>query len=378
MTDVTRYGKLTIEDAWKIIKLQEYNFPKKPSSDGYYHIYVKDKSKKSGRRAIKAKTLEELQDKVYKNDVKTFNNIFYLLQKEKIKYIKNDEKLLSVENSIKRLKSEYRHFFEGSDFEQRCIAEISKKDIEDFCLKVLTENNLNEKGFLEFKCILSSVFKYAYEEYLIIDNPYTRVNFKKYKDLFVPTVPSSVRYHSDQEIDKMLHYIHLKQERHPDMVSAYAMEFQILTGTRRGEIPPLTYDDVKDGYILIHREMIGNKIVNHTKNYKDRKFPITDDIQVLLNKLRNNFDSEYLFPGLKYWTVYSFYERMCKKLEIELSSECIKGPHSFRRNGITTVTNRSNGNFNLACELFGNTPEVAKGHYYTGIDIEEARRILNW
>jgi hypothetical protein len=52
MTDITRYDKLTIEDAWKIIKLQEYNFPKKPSSDGYYHIYVKDESKKSGENVF--------------------------------------------------------------------------------------------------------------------------------------------------------------------------------------------------------------------------------------------------------------------------------------------------------------------------------------
>lgn len=40
--------------------LEKYKFPQKPSSDGYYHCYIKDPLKKSGRRQIKAKTLEEL------------------------------------------------------------------------------------------------------------------------------------------------------------------------------------------------------------------------------------------------------------------------------------------------------------------------------
>ena len=36
--------------------------------------------------------------------------------------------------------------------------------------------------------------------------------------------------------------------------------------------------------------------------------------------------------------VYKFYMRMCKKLGIELCHEAMRGPHSFRCNGITKVT----------------------------------------
>ena len=39
--------------------LKDYTFPSKPSSDGYYHVYVADNTKKTGRRAVKAKTLVE-------------------------------------------------------------------------------------------------------------------------------------------------------------------------------------------------------------------------------------------------------------------------------------------------------------------------------
>ena len=40
----------------------KYTLPTKPSSDGRFHIYVKDETKKSGRRAIAKNSIEELID----------------------------------------------------------------------------------------------------------------------------------------------------------------------------------------------------------------------------------------------------------------------------------------------------------------------------
>ncbi len=93
-------------------------------------------------------------------------------------------------------------------------------------------------------------------------------------------------------------------------------------------------------------------------------------------------DSKYLFPDktgnkpIGNTTVYGFYRRMCKKLGIVLSYQELKGPHSFRRNGITGVTNKTNGNIILASELYGNTPNVAQKNYYAGIDLAQAKAIL--
>lgn len=52
------------------------------------------------------------------------------------------------------------------------------------------------------------------------------------------------------------------------------------------------------------------------------------------------------------------------------------GPHSFRRNGITKVTNNSGGDLILASQLFGNSPKTAKSNYYTGLNLEKAKMIL--
>ena len=75
-------------------------------------------------------------------------------------------------------------------------------------------------------------------------------------------------------------------------------------------------------------------------------------------------------------TVYDFYYRMCKNLGIATGHEFTKGTHAFRRTRITEVANKSGGNLIMASQLFGNSPEVAKKHYYTGIDLQEAKRVL--
>lgn len=69
--------------------LKNYNFPEKPSSDGYYHIYVKDSSKKNGRRSVKDKTLSGLQEKIILFEKgatgsakKTFHDIFEIFRKK--------------------------------------------------------------------------------------------------------------------------------------------------------------------------------------------------------------------------------------------------------------------------------------------------------
>lgn len=75
--------------------------------------------------------------------------------------------------------------------------------------------------------------------------------------------------------------------------------------------------------------------------------------------------------------VYNYYNRVCRKLGIKLCREEMKGTHSFRRNAITDVVNATGGNLVLASGLFGNSPEVAKKNYYTGINMEEALVALN-
>lgn len=278
-------GRISLEDVRKIyrdMKLSDHNFPTKPSSDGYYHTWVTT-NEKGGRKQLKAKTLEDLKDKTFEliSDCGSFKYVFEKMLEQKLLYVRDPEKVLSVRNNISRIRSDYNRFIAGTDFEHISIDLIDKNMIEDLCLCVLRSYDLKSKAFMNFRCLLSMTFKYAYEEYLILDNPYTRINFSKYTDLTLRPTPISKRYHSDEEISAILDEIHRHQALKPNYIPAYALELQMCMGLRRGEIPPLEWTDITDGKIYLTKELITVKkekgpqdfeIVHHTKNYKDRWF----------------------------------------------------------------------------------------------------------
>ncbi len=386
-------------------RLKKYKFPAKKSSDGYFHICIKDDTKKSGRRQIKAQTIQELKDKVYeyefnvKEDThKTFKDVFELVQSEKTAYVKDKEKLLSINNTISRNRYEYQRFFGKTEFETMDIDEITSKHIEDIVLKNIEDRELHPKAIASMKALLNQTFDYAYKHSLIYENPYLKADLEKFRLMATAPIPITQRAYSDEDIKKFLNFLHNKQDKQKSYLPAYALELQILTGLRRGEIPPLQWCDVTDTYIHIHREQLTIRksadkpeyfeIVNHTKTFRDRKYPMSDDLKDLLKRLKLVHDryypnSAYLFPAksengvITNNTVYNLYRRMIKSLGYKQEKGVILGTHSFRRNAITRTVNASNGNMVLAAKMFGNSPQVIQNNYYTGINLDDALLAAN-
>lgn len=374
-------------------------------SDGRWHTTIADATKVSGRKPIARKKKGDLEKFLLEHyhlqlnteqteaPKPTFKEIFHVAEEKKLQYIKSEEKLISAKNTAIKNNSEYRRFFSGSEFENKSIDTITKKDVEEICLLNLTRYDMRKKAFASLRSILKTVFDYAFSEYWIQDNVYLRVDFKKLNNMLIEDIPTSKKAHTPEEVALVLTELHKKQKSRPKYSSYWALEMQILMGMRRGEIPPLRWgSDVSDTHISISREQLtsGNDfiIVNHTKTYKDRYFPITNDLKDFLMRLRAMHDkyypdSEYLFPAntktgvITNRAVYFVYQGICQQLGIERIDDVIKGPHSFRRNAITDVVNNTNGNIILASALFGNSPEVAKKNYYTNADLSFAKDVLD-
>lgn len=328
----------------------------------------------------------------------SFRDTFILVQSEKGKYFSDAEKLVSVQNTVNRDWSFYRRYFADTDFENMPLDSISKKDIEDITYFNLTRYSLRIKGLKALKGILHSVFAYAYTEWGLSDDAYRRVDFSKFYGLIAKNVPIEERAHSDFDLGRIMEFLHAKQHDKPFYIPAYALEMQILTGLRRGEIPPLLVSDIHADYVSISREQLTVKrngdikehfvIVNHTKNGKNRHFPMTDDLLNFFSrygKIRKKIyvGNDFLFPAdtengcISNNVVYRLYYRICKELSIDICKDCIRGTHSFRRNAITDFVNASNGNIILASQIFGNSPEVALQNYFVGADVSMAIDVLN-
>ena len=373
-------------------------------SDNRWHTTIADNTKVNGRRPVARKSkldLEKFLLEHYQLDLdpeiqeasKTFKEIFEIVEKTKLQYIKTPEKLISAKNTAIKTDSEYRRFFAGTDFENLPINKITKEDIENVCLVNLQKYDLKKKAFLSLRGILKSVFDLAFSEYWITDNVYQRVIFKKFNDMLIPDTPTHKRVHSQKEFSDILKELHRKQKARPKFTTYWALELQMIMGLRRGEIPPLRWKkDVTETFVSITREQLtaDNEyiIVEHTKNHKDRFFPITNDLEEFFIRLKSMHekyypDSEFLFPAdtpsgcITNNAVYKVYQGICKSLGIEIVKDEIKGPHSFRRNAITEVVNSTNGNVVLASALFGNSPQVAKENYYTGANLAIAKEILD-
>lgn len=412
MTRQEEYGSMTIGDAQKLYMhiekqqiLNGYKFPTKPSKDGYYRIYVPDVSKKNGRRQLFAKSIEELEDAVYEFEKnhntkrrKSFKDVFEISIDEKLRYIKNPDKLLSSQNTVNKIRSDYNRFFTGTEFENRFIDALTKAEIEDIIYFNLTRYDLRDKAVNAMKSILRSVFRLAFCQYWITDNVFERVDFNKFSGMIAPNVDVSKRAHSDEDLRRILDELHAHQKQKPHYIPAYALEMQILCAARRGEIPPLRFSDIHDKYIAISREQLTvkkfndipeyNIIVEHTKTYKDRHFPryaALNEFLARFQEVHDRFypDTDYLFPAntptgvISNKAVYDYYLRILKKLNIKVCKDEIKGTHSFRRNAITDVVNASGGNIVMASKMFGNSPAVANNNYYTGLDFDQAAAVLD-
>lgn len=397
------YGKLVNEAI-----LKGYKFPTKISSDGFYHIWVEDKTKKSGRKQIKASTIEILKNKVVEYEKekagikrRTFKEVFDHAQNESLKYVKNKEKRYSVSNTVIRKNHNYIRFFSDTDFEEKYVDEITVRDIKDICLYNLTRYDLKKKSFDALVGIIRLVFKTAADEELIEEDISKIIDFHspKLSNMLIPESDIADRLYTDEEIEKMIEYCHNWQKKYPKRPTAFALEYQILIGKRRGEVCPSKWSDIKTDkngirYIEISRELqeikkgAGNphefcKIVEHTKTSMDRRVPIWDEMDEFLERLKCQHDeyypdSDFMFPAdtefgcINIRTVYYMFHKMCKEIGVELSGDLIKGTHAFRRNFAKRVDDAE-----IASKLLGNDIRVLKKNYYDGLDMGKALRALN-
>lgn len=75
----------------EIIDKYQHWMPKAPRADGYWYIYVPDRTSKGGRRRLKSKSYADLIRKIetfeaghYGRVTKTFEEMYYLIQRNRL------------------------------------------------------------------------------------------------------------------------------------------------------------------------------------------------------------------------------------------------------------------------------------------------------
>lgn len=254
-----QWQKIMNEKKLFLEKYHMYSIPTVPSSDGRFHSYIPNKEAKSKRKSIAAKSYDELINKLYDYYTKSKTILFEDLYFSWVK--SQDEEFHRSSITIRKYKTDYKRFIDGTDFGSKDITEINEKDITNLLIinangskygSESVNHQLKVSAVTNFSCALRQAFEYAYVERLIDENPMNRVRMNLIKQQCDRTEkPEIKKYYTDNEFNLIKQDIHKKQEENPNYLANFACDFVIMTGARVGEVAALKWSSVnlEEGYI---------------------------------------------------------------------------------------------------------------------------------
>lgn len=392
---------------------EKYHFPtERRKGTDYFIMTIADPTARQGRRQLRSKTINGLIQKVilYESGhlgkiTKTFRQEFEFMQKQLVEGIRDKEKLASAQSTAAVHYSEYARYFAGTSLENMKVDKIRKSDIVDVVLLNLKRYALRRSTFNDMRNLVCMIMRQCYQDEVIDENPTDRIdwNDRRFTNKLIESTPISKRIYSEEELlaiwdEAIASTSPDRKVRSSSMVTSNALRFQILTGLRAGEVCPLKWEDIGESngvpYIEIRRQKnrvqkspLNPKeyqiIKEHTKTQKNRRIPLTDELLHLLSEIRNynqvNFsDSPFLFPSkdsadgaIGTNCVPSYLKKTCRRLNIPVSADAIRGTHAFRRN-IAKDINDSD----MASKVLGNDVPVLEKNYYDGLDLVAARNAM--
>lgn len=271
---------------------------------GRWQTYVKDTSKKSGRKEVKAPTEEAIYEVLgeYYLIGDTFSQVYHSW----IEYIRGYGK---AGGTIQRHEQRYKKYFENSKIVEMSVRNVNLLALEAECNRIVSEFNLSYHEWQQAKAILLGTFKYAVKKGLIAENPMKRVEIGvRYRQ--VSKKPSETQVYQTDEYNDLVSYLEAKYTETEDD-SFLAIMLGLMTGVRVGELAALQFDDVTGHKLHVLREEVRRKtkvndkwistcvVVPHTKTNTDRFVTLLpkalDIIRRLEEKHPDHKTTDFLF-----------------------------------------------------------------------------------
>ena len=365
--------------------LEKHPFQVWEGKDNKWRTYLPNNE--NGRRLVKRNTERAIEDVIigfYKEqDIKvapiTFDDMYH-------RWREVQDKLVS-DNSIAKYKTDYKRFFERTEFARKSVDQITEEDIKVFICETIRERKLCKRTCKSLFGYTKNVFNSARINRLIEDDPMEFLapkNFYKYCTDIVK--PDSKRVVPDSDMQKLYDRFNEDYQKNPSYIPTYAVEFASLTGMRVGEISALTWKCVKDSYIIVNKSEKYNKItkeffIDKTKNGKDRVFPITNEIRELLNRvkkaeLKYGYVCEWVFAN-EGGRIHAPVITSCSKNKCRQIGITEKGIHAYRRT-VNSKMRCEGVSATIAAALLGHSEEVNENYYTFDVsNMEEKAKIVS-
>ena len=341
------------------------------SKDGRYRTYVKDPLASSGRRMIAKSSRAKLEDAIVdqytsmSEDMFSANATLASLYPDWIEY-----KALHVEyTTIKRVKKDWKRYYEGAAIVSKPICSITKLDLDEWIHKMIKKYDMDYHQYGNFSLILRQELDYAVDRGIIDSNPFLSVRIDKKRVLRAEHKKADeTQVFTPEELEFIYRCAEkdfLANNRPKHKLVPLAVQFLFQTGLRLCEIASLRYEDIDDDEIIVRRMVRypGGEIIDSTKGtFGDRRVPLTPkaleliDISRKKQKDNGQEDMQYIFvmaggPIHLYLAIQKAFAKYCKQLDIQQ-----RGPHKARKTYISELLD-SGININTVRSVAGHKDE---------------------
>lgn len=262
---------------------------------GRWQTYYKDSTGK--RKCLKAGTEHELLLKlvdVYFDkkhiDKMTFETLF-------LEWLDYKKSVSNSPNTITRHRQHYNKYFAFSALSGKTLRQLDSLTLEMEFNRLIRENNLSRKEWVNVKTIPKGMFEYAVRKGYIDVNPMDKI-FIHVKFRQVVKKTGKTQTYNSEELFLLNEYLDEKFAETKDL-AFLAVKLNFLLGLRVGELVSIKWLDIEDNHLHIVREEIRNQeagtyeVVEHTKTHNDRYVLLIPKATALLEQIDRQ--SEYIF-----------------------------------------------------------------------------------
>ncbi len=351
--------------------LDQHPFDIYQGSDGRYRTYIEDASNVYGRRMIVKTHEQDLLDylvEFYDNQEKELSTKAHTLES-----IYDDWKSLkslhtNAENYIRRIHSDWKKYYVGTDIIKRPLNTLTKLELDTWAHKLIQDNKMTKKQYYNTTIIMRQALDYAVDLGIIKENPFSAVHIDG-KRMFrrEKKKPDATQVYLKNEIEpiyKMAWEDFYSPNKLKNKLTPLAILLQFQTGVRIGELCVVRYPDIEaDQYLHIQRmyRYETHEVVEHTKNFEDRKVLLTSSAKKIIATARA-YQAEhgyctdgYIFSEdnapLAPWSVAYLYNKYCDHLGIMRKSS-----HKVRKTYISALID-GKVNINTVRDMVGHADE---------------------
>lgn len=372
--------QLELDKRQKILEKHKYSIYQ--CQDGYWYTKVLKEDGK--RKTVKKKTKAEIEDyliELYEsNDEDTFKYRYK-------KWVERQSLSGRSSNTVRKYETDYDRFFKGYPIEKMNINYITEEDLLVHINTLLDTKDIPYKTLISVWGYVRGVYKKSIIDKVIPRDadPTEYVDIQMLKKKCVEKDKTAQqRTLSLEERKQLLDNLH-KDCQNVNWVSNMAVELALYTGMRVGELAGLKWTDIDfDNRIITirHQEIFDVKTktysIQDTKNHKIRWFPITDDIEDVLKRIKKyeleqGWINDFVFAD-KDGKMHKVRISDCAKNKTRFASST-KSIHALRRtlnsnlkcNGVSTT---------IASALLGHTERVNDTNYT--YDVLSATEKINY